>query len=114
MTRRPSAGSGALEDPAGDQLRQPVREDVAGDPKARLELLEMLEAVEGAAKDQERPFLADQLDRGGIGQIKRRLLERSMADVSFWAGMRALLSPNKTIKAHKVPKNSCELKLIHY
>ena len=66
MTRRLSAGvRRPLEDAAGDHLRQPVGQDVAGDPEAGLEFLEMLEAVECAAKDQERPFLADQLDRGG-------------------------------------------------
>ena len=34
-------------------------------PRPRLEFLEMVELVEGAADDQERPFLADQLDCRG-------------------------------------------------
>jgi len=61
----------ALEDSARDQLREPVGQDVAGDTQARLEFLEMLEAVERAAKDEECPLLADQLDCGGYGAAKR-------------------------------------------
>src|SRR5689334_1771425 len=49
---------GPLQDAAGDELRQSVRQDVAGNAEPSLELLEMLEAVERAAQDQERPFLA--------------------------------------------------------
>ena len=62
MTLRRSDGSGSLQDSAGHHLRKPVGEDVAGNSEPCLEFLEMLEAVERAAKDQERPFLADQLD----------------------------------------------------
>ena len=65
-----------LEDPAGDELAEPVGEDVAGNPEPGLEFLEMLEAVERAAQDQERPFLADQLDRAGQRAVQRRLAER--------------------------------------
>ena len=46
-----------------DQLRQPVREDVAGDPELLLELLEMMDPVERGAKDHERPPLAHRLQR---------------------------------------------------
>ena len=66
----------ALEYPAGDHLAQPVREDVAGNSEPRLELFEMLEAVKRAAKDQERPFLADQLDSMRQRAPERRRLER--------------------------------------
>ena len=60
----PVIGVGApLEDPAFDQFAEPVGQYVARDPEAGLELFEMLEAVEGAAEDQEGPFLADQFDR---------------------------------------------------
>ena len=45
-------------------------------PRPRLEFLEMMEAVERAAKDQERPFLADQLDRGGNRARQSRFPER--------------------------------------
>ena len=40
----------------------------------------MLEAVERAAKDQERPFLADQLDRGGIAHDSAASLNASISD----------------------------------
>ena len=66
----------ALEDAAGDQLGQPVGQDVAGDSQPGLEFLEMLEAVERAAEDQERPFLADQLDRRRNRAVQRRFPER--------------------------------------
>jgi hypothetical protein len=36
---------------------EPVGQDVAGDAEVGLEFLEMPEAVEGAAQDQERPAL---------------------------------------------------------
>ena len=77
MTLRLSDGSGErCEYLARNQLAEPVGQDVAGNPEARLELLEMLEAVERAAKDEERPFLADQLDRGGNRATQRCLAER--------------------------------------
>src|SRR6185312_4539740 len=65
-----------LEDPSPDQLCQSIRQNVASDPEAGLELLEMLEAVECAAKDQERPFLADQLDCGRNRARQSSLPER--------------------------------------
>ena len=55
---------GARQDSALDHPRQPVGQDVARDPESGLELFEMAKAVECAAEDQERPFFADQLDRG--------------------------------------------------
>ena len=61
---------------------QPVGEDVAGNAEPGLEFLEMLEAVERAAKDQERPFLADQLDRGGKRARQSRFPERVDAATS--------------------------------
>src|SRR5260221_8073674 len=49
----------ALENSAGDELRQSVGEDISGDAQSALELLEMLAAVKFAAKDQERPLLGN-------------------------------------------------------
>jgi hypothetical protein len=49
----------ALEDFAFDQLGQPIGQDVAGNSEASLELLEMLEAVQCSAQDEEGPFLAN-------------------------------------------------------
>src|SRR3954468_3789872 len=65
----------AFEDSTRNQLGETIREDVASDSQTRLELLEMMEAVERAAKDQERPLLADQLDRGRNGAAQRCFLE---------------------------------------
>ena len=42
-------------------------------PRPRLELLEMLETVQRAPQDQERPLLADQLDRRPGGGTTERL-----------------------------------------
>src|SRR6185369_3267873 len=64
-----------LEDSAGDQFGQPVGKYVARDAEARLEFLEMLEAIQRPAKDQESPFLADQLDRWRERTGKSGLLE---------------------------------------
>ena len=44
-------------------FRSPIRQDVPGDPETCLELLEMLEAVERSAKNEEGPFLANEFDR---------------------------------------------------
>src|SRR5438309_9352363 len=54
-----------LQDSTGDKLRQTVREDVSRNPEAALEFLEMLEAVKRAAKDQERPLLANHFHHRG-------------------------------------------------
>ncbi len=48
-----------------DQPRQPVGENVARDAQFRLELLEMAEAIERPAQDQERPAFAHRLQCGG-------------------------------------------------
>jgi hypothetical protein len=44
---------------------EPAREDVGSDPEAVLELLEALRAEDCVAEDQERPALADDLQRSG-------------------------------------------------
>ena len=64
-------------DAAGDELCQPVGEDVARDSEPRLELFEMVKAVKRAAQDQECPLLADMLDRSRERTMQRRLAERS-------------------------------------
>jgi hypothetical protein len=55
----------APQDAVLDQPREAVGKNVAGDAEGRLELLEMDEAVERGAQDQERPALAHRLQRGG-------------------------------------------------
>ena len=65
----------ALEDPARDKLGQAIGEDVPRHSKACLELFEMLEPVECSAKDEERPFLADNLDRRRNWARQRGFLE---------------------------------------
>jgi hypothetical protein len=47
-----------------DQPAEPVGQDIAGDSEVGLEFLEMPEAVESAAQDQERPPLPDHLEGG--------------------------------------------------
>jgi hypothetical protein len=54
----------AAEDAVLDQTTEPIGQDVAGDTEVGLEFLEMPEAVEGAAQDQERPALPHNLKRG--------------------------------------------------
>ena len=63
--RRSSAQGSRSMMPVLDQPRQPVRQDVARDAERALELLEMAEAIERAAQDQERPAFADHLQCGG-------------------------------------------------
>ena len=109
MTRRLVVGIGRpFEDSAGDHLAQPVGKDVARNAEAGLEFLEMVKAVEGAAKDQERPFLADQLDRGGNRARQRRFLEP--IDIRRERVCRhCLYLPCRISSKHTtVPKNSCE------
>ncbi len=102
----------ALEDPAGDQLGKPVRQDVAGDPQARLEFLEMLEAVEGAAKDQERPFFADQLDRRReSGTTSAASLNAIDVRRAAYLPACAAHSPVESHQSTRRRKNSCNLKL---
>ena len=70
----PVGGVGrAFENVVLDEPRQPVRKDVAGDAQRRLELFEMVETVEGAAQDQERPAFADRLKRGGDRALPQQL-----------------------------------------
>jgi hypothetical protein len=59
----PLAVADPLEDPFLDQPVEPLGEDVAGDPKALLELFEAAQSKEGIAHDQQRPALADDLKR---------------------------------------------------
>ena len=54
-----------LEDPGGDEGVESDREDVAGDPEALDEVLEAADAEERVAQDQQRPPLADDLQRLG-------------------------------------------------
>src|SRR5215211_910073 len=53
----------ALEHALADEPVQPVGEDVAGDPQALLELVEAANPEEHVADDQQRPALADDLQR---------------------------------------------------
>src|SRR4029453_19055632 len=53
----------ALEHALADEPVQPVGEDVAGDPQALLELVEAANPEEHVADDQQRPALADNLQR---------------------------------------------------
>jgi protein ImuB len=85
----------ALEDSARDQLGETVGQDVARDSEARLELLEMLEAVERAAKDQERPFLTEQLDR-----VRQRAMQRRLA--------KGIEIPGRAVLRHATPQSAGE------
>ena len=71
----------ALEDALLDQPAEPGREDVAGDPERALDLAEAAVAVHHVADDQQRPALADHLERlgdgadlAGIAVVKHRLI----------------------------------------
>ena len=59
----PLAVADALEDALVDEPAEAVGEDVARDAEALLELVEAAAAEEGVADDQERPALADDLER---------------------------------------------------
>ena len=52
-----------LEDPLLDQPLQPRLQHVPRDPEVPLEVVEAANAEEGVADDQERPALADDLER---------------------------------------------------
>src|SRR5690606_15058530 len=67
----------ALHDPGLAEGVQPVREDVAGDAETTLEVVEPGHAEQGVADDQERPPLADDLERAGDRAVHVR--ERSPA-----------------------------------
>ena len=53
----------ARQDTMIDEAAEAIREDVARDAQRRLKLFEMVQAVERAAQDQERPAFADRLQR---------------------------------------------------
>ena len=95
----------SLENPAGDHLRQPVGQDVAGDPEAGLELLEMLEAVEAPRRIRNAHFSPISSTAAGSGHDSAASLKRSMSTSACPRHSRSL--PANLIKAHTVPKNSC-------
>ena len=97
----------ALQDPVLDQPGKPVREDVAGDAEGRLEFLEMLEAVEGAAQDQERPAFAHRLERG-----RDRASPQHLA-MSFDIQHEAILIPFRS-DGYGRPTPSCNMILTGY
>ena len=71
----------ARQDAVLDQPRETVGQDVARDAELRLELLEMVQAVERRAQDHERPALAHRLERGrqaAFDQIAQRFPQVSM------------------------------------
>ena len=55
----------AAQDARVDEALKPCLQDVAGNPEAALELVEAMGAEECIAQDQERPALADELERAG-------------------------------------------------
>src|SRR5207247_3955754 len=65
----PLAVADPLQDSFLDEPVEPIGEDVAGDAEALLELLEAAQAQEAVADDQERPALADDLERAGDGAV---------------------------------------------
>jgi hypothetical protein len=62
-TRRSLAVGGSLQDPFVDQPGEAVTEDVSRDTEALLELVEAPQPEEDVSHDQERPPLADELER---------------------------------------------------
>ena len=67
----------SFENSAGDHLAEPVGQDVSRNPQTALEFLEMLKFVQCSAQDQKRPFLSDELDRGGNRARQRRFAKRA-------------------------------------
>src|SRR3546814_15785012 len=53
-----------------DEPRQPVRQNVARDAELLLELLEMMDAVESGAQDNERPSLTHRFERERQGAMR--------------------------------------------
>ena len=72
----------------------------------------MMKAVEGAAEDQEGPFLADQLDRGRNRARQRGLPERIEAGRQTLSAVMRRYLPIASHQSTSHAKNSCELKLI--
>jgi hypothetical protein len=89
--RRSSAQRLALQDALPHQPRQAIGQDVAGDAQLGLEFLEMVQPVERAAQDQERPALAHRLQRRRQAAILRQLAQR--------------LSDRTTHKSHPIGKS---------
>ena len=75
--RGPRRSSGARARRASTSVSSRVGQDVAGDAEPLLELLEAGDAEEGVAQDQQRPPLADHLERAGDRAV--HLLERGSA-----------------------------------
>ena len=98
----PNAGDdiAAFQDSAGNELAQPVRQDVAGDPQPRLEFLEMVEVVEGAADDKEGPLFSDQFNSGRQRTPQRVLAERIDRGRDLALGQSVAL-PSMTRSKHK-------------
>ena len=61
----------AVEHPVGDELAQPVGEDVARDAEVALQLAVAADAEEPLAQDQERPAVAEDVDRELDGVARR-------------------------------------------
>jgi len=56
-----------LEHVLGDEVLEPLREHVAGDPERALEVREARDPEERVAHDQQAPALPDHLERAGDG-----------------------------------------------
>ena len=73
----PVLGAGfAIEDADIDQPAEPVGEDVAGNTQVRLDLFEMLQAIEGGAQDQKGPALTHRFQRLGQAALRGDLRKR--------------------------------------
>ena len=59
----------ALEDAVVDESLQAVGEHVAGDAEIALEVLEAADAEERVAQQQDRPAVAEDLERAGDGAV---------------------------------------------
>ena len=109
---RLSAGSGVRSRiPPATIFVKTVGENVARDSESRLEFLEMLKAIERAAKDQERPFFADQLDRRRYRARQSRFLKPVDMRRQRVCRIGRFLPCRIPSKHSMAPKNSCELKL---
>ncbi len=69
VAQRPLLVGNLLQHTCLDQARQSVRQDVAGDPQAGLEVVEPTHAQERVADDQHRPPLSDDLQALGHGAV---------------------------------------------
>jgi hypothetical protein len=78
--------------PLGDELAQPVGEQVAGDAQPSLERLEAADPQEAIAKDQQRPAVADDGDGSGnraflIGKRNARISGHDATPVDVRSGI---------------------------